>query len=118
MTEKTFDIKERTFEFARRILDISEMLPRSAACDIIRRQLIRSGTSVGANTEEADGAFTKADTSNKFLIALKEARETRYWLKLISEKYIDKEKIAADIEECGELVKILGSIIGKLKSQN
>jgi four helix bundle protein len=70
---------------------------------------------VGANIEEADGAFTRPDFRNKMVIARKEARETNYWLRLISEKY-KSDILSKDIQESHELIKICSSIISKIKS--
>jgi len=115
---KDTDIRLRTFNFAKRIIDICEELPKGTECNILRKQLFRSGTSIGANVEEADGAETKADTANKLCIARKEARETRYWLKLIADKYIASKNLMSDMETCSEFIKILSSIINKLKSKS
>lgn len=111
------DIRDRTFRFAKRIIEICEKLPNTIECNIIRKQLIKSGTSIGANVEEADGAETKADKANKIAISRKEARETRYWLRIISNKYISEEEIKSDIDECGEFIKIFSSIINKPKAR-
>ncbi|MFH1202322.1 MAG: four helix bundle protein [Candidatus Omnitrophota bacterium] len=112
---KEYDIKDRTFKFAQRVLEIVAMLPRAVECDVIRKQLTEAGTSVGANVEEADGALSKKDFINKMGIARREAKESRYWLRLISGKYIDKEKIARDIQEANEIKNILSSIIENTK---
>ena len=111
--EKVYDIRERTFRFAQRILEVVDMLPRSSACDVIRYQLTRSGTSIGANVEEADGSLTKKDFVNKMVIARKEAKETRYWLRLIMGKYIDPDIVGSDIREVEEIINILSAIISK-----
>lgn len=79
----------------------------------IRGQLGGSGTSVGANYEEADGTLTKRDFVNKVVIARKEAKETRYFLRIISGTYIDSEELAADIRESEEIINILSAIINK-----
>ena len=113
MSEKVYDLKERTFKFAQRVLDIVEMLQRKPQCEVVRYQLAKSGTSIGANVEEADGTVTKKDFANKMVIARKEAKETRYWLRLISGRYLKEDVIVADINECQELIKILSSIINK-----
>jgi len=113
VVEKVYDLKERTFKFAQRILDITLLLPRNPQCEILRKQLTKSGTSIGANVEEADGALTRKDFVNKMAIARKEAKETQYWLKLIIHRYIKHEVIQADLEECYALVKILSAIINK-----
>jgi four helix bundle protein len=96
---KRYDIRDRVFEFCQRILEISDSLPSTKACEIIRPQLIKSGTSIGANLEEGDGAISKRDFLNKIVLARKEAKETRFWLKLVSGKYIKKEDIEDDIQE-------------------
>jgi len=64
---------------------------------VIRTQLVKSGTSIGANVEEADGAVTKRDFTNKITIARKEAKETKYWLKLIAGENIKPELLEDDI---------------------
>ncbi|MDD5430565.1 MAG: four helix bundle protein [Candidatus Omnitrophica bacterium] len=113
MSEKIYSLKERTFKFAQRILNIVEKLPNKSQCEVIRKQLSKSGTSIGANIEEADGTVTKKDFTNKMVIARKEAKETRYWLRLISGKYIEKEEISSDINESQEVINILSAIINK-----
>jgi len=110
-----FDLKERTLSFAERILNICEQLPHTIECNVIRKQLIKSGTSIGANVEEADGSESKADTAHKLGIARKEARETRYWLTLISRKYLGSEVVSDTINESSEFIKIFSTIINKLK---
>ena len=114
--DNTYDLRERTFKFAQRILDIVEQLPQEKTqCQVVRYQLAKSGTSVGANVEEADGTVTKKDFLNKIVIARKEAKETRYWLRLISGKYINEKKISTDVKECQEIINILSSIINRSK---
>ena len=113
MNERIYDLKERTFKFAPRMLDIVEQLPKESQCEVIRRQLAKSGTSIGANVEEADGTITKKDFVNKMVIARKEAKETRYWLRLISGKYIKQGNVTLDVKESQEIIKILSSIINK-----
>jgi len=116
MTEgKAYDLKIRTFDFAQEILNIADELPQNYRCDVLRRQLIKSGTSIGANIEEADGAITKKDFANKMVIARKEARETYYWLRLLSERYIKKDKVVSSLVECKELISILSAIINKVR---
>ncbi len=87
-------------------------LPRDVAGHEIGRQVLRSGTSVGANTEEADAAESTEDFLHKLKIALKEAQETRFWLRNIreSELLVEKE-VDALLQEINELIKILNTII-------
>ncbi|MEM4655152.1 MAG: four helix bundle protein [Thermosphaera sp.] len=115
---KKFDIKDRTLEFAIRIVKLIRKFPKDSAGMVLGTQLVRAGTSIGANMEEADGASTRKDFFNKVSIARKEARETRYWLKVVvgSELLNHPSNIneAKDlVEESTELVKILSSIISK-----
>ena len=110
-----YDLRERTFNFARRTLEIAGMLPVNPTCNVLRVQYIKAGTSVGANVEEADGALTRPDFRNRMVIARKEAREAKYWLRLISGKYIREDLIASDIQEISELIKIISAIVSKVK---
>jgi len=81
--KKAHDIQKRTFEFACRIVKLYSYLnQRGGAARILAPQLLRSGTSVGANLEEANSGQSKADFVSKCSIAAKEARETNYWLRL------------------------------------
>ena len=113
MPKKIYDLKERLLVFAKRVLEICKMLPRNPEANRIRGQLGGAGTSIGANYEEADGSNSKKDFVNKTVIARKEARETRYWLRVISGLYIPEENIAADIKESQEIINILSSMIKK-----
>ncbi len=114
--EKAHDIYKRLFIFSERILDIAELLPDVKACNILSDQLVKSGTSIGANMEETDGALTKRDFINKVTISRNEARETKYWLKLVSRKYIDEEVLIDDVQEINEIIKILSAIINNTKN--
>jgi four helix bundle protein len=114
------DIPARTFEFARpvvllcRVLDASPGVPRTLA-----GQLLRSGTSVAANVEEAQASRSEADFISKYSIACKEARETHYWLRLLAATEILPESRLSDMQtECNELIAILTTIIKKMRSQS
>jgi four helix bundle protein len=109
--EKVYNINERLFIFSERILEIADLLSEQKVYNNICEQLVKSGTSIAANMEEADGAITKRDFINKVTIARKEAKETKYWLRLISEKYLVKNELKDDIQEISELIKILSAII-------
>ena len=106
------DLCERTFQFAVRITKMVRRLPRDVAGYEIGRQVLRSGTSVGANTEEADAAESTEDFLHKMKLALKEAQETRFWLRDIRESglLVDKE-VNELFDECVELIKIINTII-------
>ena len=111
------DIRERTFEFALRIIKLcNELNKRPGVCRDISRQLLKAGTSVGANTEEAQAAQSKPDFISKNSIALKEARETHYWLRLlIAAKALPEERLNGLRDEAEEIKRILGSIVVSAK---
>ncbi len=116
--EKTpFEIRERTFQFAVRVTQLVRQMPRTLDAVEIGRQMIRSGTSVGANVEEAHGAESQRDFVHKMSIARKEARESRYWLHLIQASIIDSEETQALIQESDELVRILSAIVTTAKKK-
>lgn len=111
------DIVERTFSFALQIVKLCRSLERtSGASRSLSLQLLRSGTSIGANVEEAQAGQSKADFVSKMAIALKEARETGYWLRLIRGSGIaTTDSLELLEQEASELAKILGAIISKAK---
>jgi four helix bundle protein len=115
--KKPQDIKERTFAFALEIVRLCQKLEKQS--DVYRtlgRQLLKAGTSIGANTEEAQAGQSRADFISKYAIALKEARETNYWLRLLRETgSINDDSISTLIQEAGEISKIIGSIIVNTK---
>ena len=115
--EKPFDIKERTFGFGVRIVRLVNTLPRSIAGGKVAEQLVKSGTSIGANVEEADGAESKRDFVHKMSIARKEARETRYWLRIVRATGLSKDtqEVGYLLQESDELVRILSAIIKSAK---
>ena len=83
------------------------------------KQLLRCGTSIGANTRESKNAQSRMDFLNKLNIALKEADETEYWLDLLHEtNYLDDDQYASIDGDCAELIKLLTSIIKKLKESD
>ncbi len=114
-----YDIRERTFRYAVRIVKLVNALPRTVAGVELGRQLIGAGTSVGANVEEADNAESKKDSAHKFGISRKEAGESKFWLRLIDEVDLlpqewDTETRAL-IQESTELTKILRTITENIK---
>ena len=114
-------IQDRSFEFACRIVRLTEHLHRrSFAARVISRQLLNAGTSVGANLEESTAAQSKADFVCKCCIASKEAREARYWLRLlIACHLVDAKKLAPLVVEAGEIVAIITTIVkNAAKSKN
>jgi four helix bundle protein len=107
------DIRERTFDFALRIVKLCQELDSQPGVGrTLGRQLLRSGTSIGANMEEAQAGQSKLDFISKNAIALKEARETIFWLRLLAaSKIIPPGRLSELQAEAQELSKIIGSII-------
>lgn len=108
------DITERTFKFALDNLKFFRKLTAQYSADraILAKQLLRSATSVGANVEEAQSGQSRADFISKMSIALKEARETNYWLRLLAAGDLVKQhEINELLRESDEIKKILGAII-------
>lgn len=104
-------IKEKSYKFALSIIDLYTHLKQQNEF-VISKQLIRSGTSIGANVEEASAAQSRKDFISKMSIASKEARETNYWLRLIRDSKLAKEFNLSDlIIESRELIAILTSIV-------
>jgi len=108
------ELKERTYRFALRILKIVSKLQHTTEATVIKRQLCKSGTSVGANLEEADGSLTLNDFICKVDTAFKECKETRYWLRLIIDrKLLSSTTVTPELDESEQLIKILSPIIFK-----
>lgn len=109
----------RTFEFAKQIVRLCQQLGCSpGASRTLANQLLRSGTSVGANVEEGQASQSEADFVSKYSIACKEARETHYWLRLISATdLLDAARLKPHVDECNELIAILTSIIIKMRAK-
>ena len=112
-------VKEKSYAFALRIIKLYKFLVVSKKERVIAKQLLRSGTSIGANVEEAVGGQSKKDFTAKLSIAYKEARESEYWLRLLRDSG-DLEENAAEsvLTDCRELLKLLGSIQKTVKSQS
>ena len=105
------NIQERSFEFAVRIVRLVDRLPHTTAGIQIGRQLMASGTSIGANAQEADAAETKADFIHKIGIALKEAQETQYWLRLVEATVLPNDaEVKPLLRESLEIARVLGAI--------
>lgn len=119
MNSKVQDIRERAFNFAVRVVKLCQHLDeRPGVARTLAKQLIRSGTSIGANLEEGAGAQSEADYLTKVSIAGKEARETLYWLKLLSAaEVLSSSRLFELARECDELVAVLTSIAKRLKEK-
>jgi four helix bundle protein len=117
MNNKEFskELEKRTKKFAVKIINLSSKLPNTAEGIVIRNQITKSGTSIGANYREANHARSKPDFKNKIKICESEASETQYWLEVIVEaKMMSWEQVKTDYEECSELLAIFTSISTKL----
>jgi four helix bundle protein len=114
------DLPERTFEFARRVVKLCQSLDQKPGVSrTLANQLLRSGTSIGANVEEGQASQSRADFAAKYSIACKEARETHYWLRLLGAcNVIPEGQIAALRDEANEIVAILTTIVKKCKTNN
>jgi four helix bundle protein len=109
--DQGLEIQDRTFQFAVRMVKLVNRLPRTVAGIEVGRQLVRAATSVGTNLEEADAAESKADFIHKVGVAHKEAREARYWLRIVRASLLDDDEVASLLRESEELVRILNSIV-------
>jgi len=105
----------KSYSFSLRIIKLFVFLKKNNEFDL-SRQVLRSGTSIGANIEEAQGGQSKKDFISKISIAYKEARETHYWLRLLRDSDFIESKLAESlVTDCEELVKMLTSILNSSK---
>jgi four helix bundle protein len=111
------NLEKRTLQFAINIIRFSATLGNSVENKVIRNQISKSGTSVGANYREANRSRSRTDFKNKISICLSEASETFYWLELIKELKISKNEFDFLVKETNELISIFFSIIKKLNNQ-
>lgn len=111
-------VLEKSFKFSVRIVRLFEYLVKSNRnVEPLLKQLLRSGTSIGANITEAQGAISKKDFINKLHIALKESRETEYWLELLkATNYLTKDEFDNINSDSKEIIKLLTSILKSLKA--
>ena len=114
------DLTERTFQFSIRIVRLCSYISnRHRELKVLANQLLKSGTSIGANVEEAQAGQSKADFLAKYHISLKEARETGYWLRLLmASESVPKERLLDILRECEEISKILGTSLVRGKQSN
>jgi len=110
-------IQEKSFQFALDIIELYKKIIRSREY-VLSRQLLKSGTSIGANVEEALGAQSRKDFISKLSISLKEARETRYWLLLFKKSAIVNIEITKHLANIDEILRLLTKIIKTSKKNN
>lgn len=112
-------IQQKSFVFAIRIVNAYKYLQTEKKEFVLSKQLLRSGTSIGANVEEAIGGQSKKDFIAKISIAYKEARETKYWIKLLeATNYLEEKEAKTLLDDTEELCKILASILVSSKQTN
>lgn len=112
--KKTFNLEERTIAFAEKIVELCKKCPKNHITAPLVDQLIRAGTSIGANYSEATGASSKRDFTNKVFVCKKEAIETKYWLRLLARAESSMAEDCRDLwREAQELTLIFSKIAGK-----
>lgn len=112
-TNKEFgqQLEKRTRAFAVRAIKLAAKLPNDRTGDVVRYQMVKSGTSIGANYREANRAVSRADSKHRISTCEKEASETQYWLEVIIEaEWLPAEQVQPDLKECSELLAIFTSI--------
>ena len=110
-------IADKSFHFAVRIVKCCKLLCKEQKEYTLSKQLLRAGTSIGANVAEAQQAQSRADFISKLSIALKEASETKYWLRLMhATEYLTDKQFTSMYTDCVELEKMLVSILKSCKS--
>ena len=110
-------IREKSQKFAVRIVHLYQYLRETRHEFVLSRQILRSGTSIGANVAEALYASSRRDFINKLTISMKECSETLYWLDILNDNgYFDSDKTRSILVDCEEILKMLVSSVNKLKS--
>ena len=116
--KQSMRIHDLTFDFAKRIVSLYRDLRYSEKDDVISKQILKSGTSIGANLYESKYPQSDADYLSKVNIALKEASETEYWLKLLKDTdYISETEADSLIIDCSRIIKILICIVKKVSNR-
>lgn len=111
-------ISQKSFNFALRIINLYNYLKENKKEFVLSKQLLRSGTSVGANIEEATSGQSKKDFISKMSIAYKESLESLYWIKLLKEsKYLNQNQSLSLINDCEEIVKTITKILKSSKKK-
>ena len=103
-------VYEKSFEFALAIVELYKKLIAQREY-VLSKQLLRSGTSIGANIVEASAAYSKGDFAYRMSVASREARETNWWLRLLQKSQLVTVDLNDEIESCDELIKLLTSIV-------
>ena len=111
-------VRQKAYDFALRIVKLHRFLCSEKKEYALSKQIVRSGTSIGANIEEAIGGQSKRDYVSKMSIAYKEARETHYWLRLLRDADIlEKQQAESITRDCDELLRLCGSILKTMRNK-
>jgi len=112
-------VQQKSYSFAIRIVKLYKFLVEKKKEFVLSKQILRSGTSIGANIEEAIGGESKRDFICKMSIAYKEARETHYWIRILHDsKFLTTKQFDSLIKDCEELIKIISKIQKTSKTNN
>lgn len=110
MTLNNGPVYKKSFQFALRIIELYKVLVKQKEF-VISKQILKSGTSIGANVNEASAGFSRKDFLYKMSVASKEARESMYWLSLLDESGLVDVNLDNELKECDELIRMLTSIV-------
>jgi len=110
------NFSQRLLQFGVKIIKLANKLPKTSAGFVVINQLVKSGTSIGANFQEAQDASSTPDFIHKLSISLREAKETLYWLKIIiAAELLPTQSISEELSECEEIIAVLISSIKSVK---
>ena len=109
-------VQDKSYRFAIKIINLYKNIVETKKEYVLSKQVLRSGTSIGADIEEGIGGQSESDFFAKLNIAYKEARETKYWLRLLRDTgYLTQDEAITYLSDCEELLRIIGSIINTMK---
>lgn len=112
-------VKSKSYVFALQIVKLVQDLRHDHKEFVLTKQLLRAGTSIGANIEEASAAMSRKDFAAKMSIASREARETHYWLRLLTDTgYLPAETARPVLAECDQLIRMLTAIVKSTQKQS
>lgn len=111
-------LREKSFQFAIQVVELTRQLHSEKKEFVLSKQLLRSGAAIGALLSDVECGQTRADFAHKISISLKEANETKYWLKFLAQtRLIEKNQIDSNYQDCLELIRMLVSSLKTVKSQ-
>ncbi|MFA6518077.1 MAG: four helix bundle protein [Candidatus Shapirobacteria bacterium] len=111
-------LRDKSYAFALKVIGVYRYLSSNKNEFVLSKQLLRSGTSIGANIEESIGGYSEKDFSAKLSIAYKEARETHYWIRLLKDTNLLTENQTTELlDNCDELIRITGKILSTMRKK-